>query len=71
MKADMPWRLPIESGACEYMKVTCEGKKLIRLACTYLVTSREESSLIDYGWHLAGLFYLITKTSQMENIICT
>ena len=49
MKADMPWRLLIESGACEYMKVTCEGKKLIRLACTYLATSREESPLIEYG----------------------
>ena len=37
MKADMPWRLPIESGACEYMVFTHEDEKLIRLACAYVV----------------------------------
>ena len=49
IEADMPWQLLIEPGACKYIEITREGKKLIRLACTYLATSREESPLIEYG----------------------
>ena len=49
IEADMPWQLLIEPGACKYIEITREGKKLIRLACIYVVTSREESSLIEYG----------------------
>ena len=34
-----------------------EGNKLIGLACIYVVTSREESSLTKYDLHLAGIFF--------------
>ena len=44
----MHWQLPTEPRACKYIEFTHEGKKrrLIRLACTYVVTSREELSFV-------------------------
>ena len=51
MESDMHWQLPTKLGACKHMEFKREGKrrKLIRLACTYVVMSREEISLIQCG----------------------
>ena len=51
VEADVHWQMPTEPGACNYIEFTRKDKrrKLIRLACTYVVRSREGLLLINYG----------------------
>ena len=71
MKADMPWQLPIESGACKYVKPCGKKKKanMIISNLTGLYYLIMEASQMKMEFAHACIFALESDVRMRKNIM--